>query len=93
MKINVFYNANSLYKLWEKLYTHLLIYVQYLMPIFELKIIKDDDSFSVLFPQPNQIKKAMWISSQAISYSDALELYRVWTEKHVQVKYFKYSKY
>ena len=30
----------------------------------------------------------MWISSQAISYLDALELYWVWTKKHVQAKYF-----
>lgn len=40
MEINVFYNANSLYKLWEKLHTHLLVYVQYLMSIFELKLLK-----------------------------------------------------
>ena len=29
----------------------------------------------------------MWISSQTISYLDALELYWVWTKKHVQAKY------
>ena len=40
MEINVFYNANSLYKLWEKLHIHLLVYVQYLMSIFELKLLK-----------------------------------------------------